>query len=429
MGRSRKETCYEQALEVLAGGVDSPVRAFHAVGEMPVFAEHAKGAYVYDEDGKAYMDFIGSWGPMILGHASDVQLDGIEEVLKKGTSFGLPSKLETMTARAVEEAFPSIEKIRFVNSGTEAVMSAIRLARGATGRDKIIKFAGGYHGHADALLVDAGSGSLTYGTPSSAGVTKGAAKDTLTARYNDLNSVRALFQAYPDQVAAVIVEPVAGNMGVIAPEDGFLEGLRELTRNEGALLIFDEVITGFRTAFGGMQEVTGIQPDLTTLGKIIGGGMPVGAFGGREEVMSLLAPQGPVYQAGTLSGNPVAMKMGLNLIGYLKEHQEIYPKLERLGERIKQGIEEKGKDNGIPVSVSHQNGMLTIFFRSEVPKNLEEVQQSDTRRYALFHQKMRKRGYLLAPSQFEGMFLSDAHTDEMISLFLLDAGEVFEELS
>lgn len=425
----QSESLFEKAKVAIPGGVDSPVRAFANVGIPPVFIEHGEGARLFDEDGNEYIDFIGSWGPLILGHASPVYFDGVEDVMKKGTSFGLPSKLETELAERVIAALPAVGKVRFVNSGTEAVMSALRLARGFTGRDKIIKFEGGYHGHADSMLVKSGSGTLTFGSPSSAGVPEGAAKDTLVARYNDADSVRALFEENPDEIACVIVEPIAANMGVVAPEPGFLEELREICDENGALLIFDEVITGFRTAYGGMEEITGVFPDLTTLGKIIGGGMPVGAFGGRTEIMALLAPEGPVYQAGTLSGNPVTMKMGANSLDYLKAHPEVYSHLEKLGKRLEAGLADAIKESGIPASVSQIHGLTTLFFTDEKPRDFEGVMKSDTNRYADYFRRMLERGFLLPPSQYEGIFLSAAHTEGDIDLLVDNARAVFLEMA
>lgn len=426
---TQSEKLFDEAKASIPGGVDSPVRAFANVGIPPVFIEHGEGARLFDEDGNAYIDFIGSWGPLILGHASPVYFEGVEDVMRKGTSFGLPSRLETELAERVIDALPAVEKVRFVNSGTEAVMSALRLARGYTGRDKIIKFEGGYHGHADSMLVKSGSGTLTFGSPSSAGVPEGAAKDTLVARYNDLGSVRKLFEENPGDIACVIVEPIAANMGVVPPKPGFLEGLREICDENGALLIFDEVITGFRTAYGGMEEITGVLPDLTTLGKIIGGGMPVGAFGGKAEIMKLLAPEGPVYQAGTLSGNPVAMKMGANSLDYLKSHPEVYEKLSQLGKRLEQGLNEAIEESGMPASVSQSHGLTTLFFAQEQPKDFEGVMKSDTALYADYFVRMLDRGFLLPPSQYEGIFLSAAHTPEDVDALVENAREVLLEMA
>ncbi len=425
MNHSQSNTNFKQAQSVIPGGVDSPVRAFASVGGSPVFADHAKGALLTDSDDNTYIDYICSWGPLILGHASPVYYDGVMEVIQGGTTFGLPTAPETKLAELIVEAVASIEKVRFVNSGTEAVMSAIRLARGYTNRDKIIKFEGCYHGHSDAMLVKSGSGALTYGKPSSAGVPVGAAADTLTATYNDLDSVRALFEENANEVAAVIVEPVGGNMGVVPPQPGFLEGLRALCTQYGALLIFDEVITGFRTAFGGMQELTGIQADLTTFGKIIGAGMPVGAFGGRDDIMAMLAPEGPVYQAGTLSGNPVAMHMGKNLLTYLQAHNEVYTHMEALAIQLQKGLTQAASEAGVPVSVNRFGGMSALFFTDENPTDFNSVMKSDTSAYAQFFNGMLERGILFPPSQYEGLFLSAAHTTEHIQQTIDAAREVF----
>ncbi|MGI6110293.1 MAG: glutamate-1-semialdehyde 2,1-aminomutase [Eubacteriaceae bacterium] len=428
MKHEQSEALFKNAQQVIPGGVDSPVRAFKSVGKSPVFAKAGKGAKLTDEDGNVYTDYICSWGPLVLGHASDVYFEGVDAVMRAGTTYGLPTSLETELAELVCQAVPSVEKVRFVNSGTEAVMSAIRLARGYTGRDKIIKFEGCYHGHADAMLVKSGSGTLTYGEPTSAGVPEGAARDTLTATYNDAASVQKLFDENPGEIAAVIVEPVAGNMGVVPPAPGFLKELREITEKNDALLIFDEVITGFRTAFSGMQGLTGVTPDITTLGKIIGGGMPVGAFGSSDRIMSVLAPDGPVYQAGTLSGNPVAMKMGINTISYLRDHPGVYDHLNELGARLEDGLKQAVEAAGIPASVTRFGGMTTLFFTPETPYDFNSVMKSDTGLYARYFSKMLDRGYLLPPSQYEGIFVSDAHTDADIDALVADAKEVFTEL-
>lgn len=428
MKRNNSEQAFEEARKVIPGGVDSPVRAFQSVQSTPVFVRRGSGAYVKDVDGNIYSDYICSWGPLMLGHASPVYFEGVETVLKNGTTFGLPTTFETKLAQRIKNAVNSIEKLRFVNSGTEAVMSAVRLARGYTGRDKIIKFEGGYHGHADAMLVKSGSGTLTYGKPSSAGVPQATAQDTLTGVYNDSTSVERLFKENAGEIAAVIAEPVAGNMGVIAPEPGFLEALRDLTRENGALLIFDEVITGFRVDYHGYQGLSGIAPDLTTFGKIIGAGMPVGAFGGRAEIMNCLAPEGDVYQAGTLSGNPVAMRMGLNQLAYLESHPEVYTHVRDLAQRFKDGLERAIKKTKIPACVSCTNGMLTLFFTENIPKNFDDVMTCDTALYSRYFNKMLERGFLMPPSQYEGIFLSAAHTAEQIDQTVAAAQAVFEEL-
>ena len=424
----KSQELFRQAERRIPGGVDSPVRAFKSVGLSPIFAKSGEGARVTDEDGNVYTDYICSWGPLILGHANPVYFDGVDEVIRRGTTFGLPTALETELAQRVCAAVPSVDQVRFVNSGTAAVMSAVRLARGFTGRDKIVKFEGGYHGHADAMLVKSGSGTLTFGEPTSAGVPEGAARDTLTAVYNDADSVRRLFEENPGQIAAVIVEPVAGNMGVVPPEPGFLASLRSITEDSGALLIFDEVITGFRVGYAGMQGLTGITPDITTLGKIIGGGMPVGAFGASAEIMKKLAPEGPVYQAGTLSGNPVAMKMGINTLDWLESHPEVYSHLDELGERLEEGLNAATERTGIPASVTRFGGMTTLFFTPERPTDFDSVMNSDTKLYARYFTKMLDRGFLLPPSQYEGIFVSDAHTDADVDSLVSAAEEVFNEL-
>ncbi len=420
---------YKEALKVIPGGVNSPVRAFQSVGMTPIFVDYGKGATVYDVDGNAYTDYIGSWGPLILGHGSPVYTEGLAERFKKGSTFGVPTAVEVDLAEAIIDAMPSIETVRMVNSGTEATMSAIRLARGFTGKDKFIKFEGCYHGHSDALLVKSGSGTLTYGVPTSAGVTEGAAKDTLVATYNDINSVAALFNTYPDQIACVIVEPVAGNMGVVPPAEGFLKALRKLTEKHGALLIFDEVITGFRLSYGGAQKYFDVQPDLTTLGKIIGGGMPVGAFGGKKEIMDYLAPSGPVYQAGTLSGNPVAMTMGLNTLNYLKDHPEVYTHMEELATCLEKGFTENAKEAQIPLAVNRIGGMVSMFFTDKTVDNYTSVMASDTDRYARYFKEMLALGQLLPPAQFEGIFLSAAHTKSIIEETLAAQKSAFKNIT
>ncbi len=414
MKHQQSETLFARAGKVIPGGVNSPVRAFGSVGMTPVFAERGEGAYLMDADTNIYIDYINSWGPLILGHASPVYTKGIETAMMRGNTYGLPTGIEVDMAETIVDAVDSIEKVRMVNSGTEATMSAIRLARGFTGREKIIKFEGCYHGHADGLLVKSGSGTLTFGVPTSAGVTEGTAKDTLVATYNDLDSVKALFESNPDEIACVIVEPVAGNMGVVPPAKGFMEGLREITENNGALLIFDEVITGFRVAYGGAQSLMGIKPDLTCLGKIIGGGMPVGAFGGRADIMDYLAPDGPVYQAGTLSGNPVAMKMGLNTLNYLKDHPEVYTNIENLAKRLEKGLKANIKKTGVKATVNRYAGMTTLFFTEGPVTDFGSVMTSDTDLYSRYFAKMLDDGNLMPPSQFEGIFISAAHTADDI---------------
>ncbi|MDI6691696.1 MAG: glutamate-1-semialdehyde 2,1-aminomutase [Anaerosomatales bacterium] len=427
MRTDRSHELLERARRVIPGGVNSPVRAFKSVGGEPVFYERAKGCRVWDADGNEFIDFVASWGPMILGHAPDAVLDAVREQLERGTSYGAPCEAEVLMAEAVVEAVPSIEMVRMVSSGTEATMSAIRLARGYTGREKFVKFDGCYHGHSDALLVAAGSGLLTLGIPSTPGVTQGAAADTIVLPYNDIEAVREAFAAQGEQIAAVIVEPVAGNMGVVPPEPGFLEGLRAVCDEYGALLIFDEVITGFRVALGGAQERYGVMPDLTTLGKIIGGGFPVGAFGGKREIMERLAPVGPVYQAGTLSGNPVAMVAGLALIEALKQ-PGVYDELERLGARLEAGLRAAVEDAGVEACLTRVGSMACMFFTGERVRDWATAATSDTERYARYFRGMLERGIMLAPSQFEATFVGLAHTDADVDAMTSAAAEVLKAL-
>ena len=405
------EQLFERAKKVLPGGVNSPVRAYRAVGMAPRFITRADGAYIYDEDGKKYIDYVCSWGPMILGHNHPVIREAVERAVQDGLSFGAPTRREVDIAELMVELVPGIEMVRMVNSGTEAVMSALRLARGATGRDKLIKFEGCYHGHSDCMLVNAGSSALAGGHPSSAGVPVGAARDTLTAQFNDLDSVRELLEGNPGQVAAVIVEPVAANMGVVNPAPGFLPGLRQLCDQHGALLIFDEVITGFRLALGGAQEYFGVKADLVTFGKIIGGGMPVGAYCGSRELLEQVAPCGPVYQAGTLSGNPVAMAAGLAQLTYLKEHPEIYTDLAAKGEKLAAGLRAAAAEAGVPVAINQIGSLLAPFFTPTEVTTFTDAKGSDVGRYAKYFQAMLERGVALAPAQFEAMFVSEAHGD------------------
>ena len=408
------EELMARAVKVIPGGVNSPVRAFGSVRLVPRFIERADGPYLWDVEGNRYLDYVGSWGPMILGHNNPVVREAVLAACERGLSFGAATELEVRIAEYICETVPHVDMIRMVNSGTEAVMSALRLARGFTGRNKIVKFAGNYHGHSDCMLVAAGSGVMTAGVPDSAGVPEGCAQDTLTATYNDLGSVRALFEGSTGQIAAVIVEPVAANMGVVLPAEGFLEGLRALCDEFGALLIFDEVICGFRLAYGGAAERFGIAPDLVTYGKIIGGGMPVGAFGGRADVMSYMAPVGPVYQAGTLSGNPIAMTAGLAQLVELHDHPERYERLEEAGERLFGGIERLLSDVGAQCVLNHVGSIGSVFFTPDTVTDYASAKTSDTVRFAEYFRFMLERGFYIAPSQFEAMFLSTAHTDEMI---------------
>jgi glutamate-1-semialdehyde 2,1-aminomutase len=408
---SESKRLLDAASRVMPGGVNSPVRAFRAVGGAPRFIARAEGARLWDVDGRSYLDFVGSWGPLILGHAAPAVVEAVTEAVRRGTSYGAPTALEVEMAEAVSAAYPSMEMVRLVSSGTEAAMSAIRVARGATGRDLIVKFDGCYHGHADSLLVKAGSGGATFGVPDSKGVPAVLAELTLTVDFNDLDAVRALFRARGDHIAAVIVEPVAGNMGVVPPAPGFLEGLREVTREHGALLVFDEVITGFRVAYGGAQERYGVQADLTCLGKIIGGGLPVGAYGGQRTVMSEVSPLGGVYQAGTLSGNPLAVTAGLSAIRALADRRA-YARLETLGARLEQTLREGAQKAGVPLTVNRVGSMLTAFFCAGPVTDYASARQADTARYARFFQGMLERGVYLAPSQFEAAFVSLAHSED-----------------
>ncbi len=404
---------FQQAQSLFPGGVNSPVRAFRAVGGQPLFIQRGQGPYLFDVDGNRYIDYVLSWGPLITGHAHPDVVKAIQEAALQGTSYGAPSPLEIELAKSIMEFMPNIEMIRFVNSGTEATMSALRLARAYTKREKIIKFDGCYHGHADMLLVQAGSGVATLGLPDSPGVPKMAAADTLVATYNDLASVEALFQKYPEQIAGIIVEPVAGNMGVVPPQPGFLEGLRKLTTQYGAVLIFDEVMTGFRVHKGGAQTLYNIQPDLTTLGKVIGGGLPVGAYGGRKEIMQLVAPLGPMYQAGTLSGNPLAMSAGIAALTLIRG-EEVWRKLEQAAGRLEAGIEQAAKRAGVPIQQTRVGTMFTIFFSETKPLDWNSVKGADKARFARFFQKMLENGVYLAPSQFEAGFVSIMHDEEVI---------------
>ena len=419
---TRSERLFEAAQKVMPGGVNSPVRACRSVGTYPRFLDRGLGSHVWDVDGKEYIDLIGSWGPLILGHCCEVVEQAVSEAIRKGLSFGAPTAAEVDMAQLVCE-MTGIEMVRMVNSGTEAVMSALRLARGATGRSKIVKFAGCYHGHTDAMLVKAGSGALTGGAPDSAGVPAEIAGDTLTANYNDLNSVEVLLKANPGQVAAVIVEPVAANMGVVPPRPGFLQGLRKLCDESGALLIFDEVITGFRLAPGGAQEYYDVRADLVTYGKIIGGGMPVGAYGGSRKLMEQVAPLGPVYQAGTLSGNPVAMAAGLAQLRILKSTPEIYENLERRGAMLEKGLKEAL--SGIPVQVNRVGSLLTVFFTDKPVTGYDAARSSDLERFRRWYLGLLVQGIYAAPSQFEAMFLCNAHTDEEIEKIVACAGKIF----
>jgi len=421
------EKLYSAAQEVLPGGVDSPVRAFRAVGGTPVFIERGQGPYLFDVDGNRYIDYVLWYGPLILGHAPEQVAAALKQQVDRGASYGAPTALETELATLVIEAVPSVEMVRFVNSGTEATMTALRLARAYTGRDKIVKFAGCYHGHADFLLVQAGSGVATLGLPDSPGVPRGMTADTLTAPYNDLGAVQTLFEQYPEDIAGVIVEPVAGNMNVVLPAPDFLEGLRDITRAHGALLIFDEVMTGFRVAYGGAQERYGVMPDLTTLGKVIGGGLPVGAYGGRRDIMQMVAPAGPMYQAGTLSGNPLAMVAGIETLKAIRE-PGTYERFEALGRRLAEGMADAAARAGIPIYQTRVGSMFGLFFTDGEVIDYTSASQADTQRYAEYFRGMLGRGVYLAPSQFEAGFLSLAHSEADIDATVAAAAEVFREL-
>jgi glutamate-1-semialdehyde 2,1-aminomutase len=413
--RNRSRDLYEKAQKLLPGGVNSPVRAYRAVGGEPLFIQSGKGAMLQDVDGNRYIDFVASWGPLILGHAHPRVTEAISLTAAAGTSFGAPCELEIELARLVNTAFPSMEMVRMVNSGTEAAMSVIRLARGFTGRDKILKFTGCYHGHVDSLLVKAGSGALTLGVPDSAGVPHDLAKHTLVVPFNDQGAVHDIIEKYHRDIAALIVEPVPANMGVVPPRPGFLQFLRDITAAHGIVLIFDEVITGFRVAFGGVQETEGIRADLTMLGKIIGGGLPVGAYGGRRDIMEKVSPLGPVYQAGTLSGNPLAMAAGLETLRIIQEDSHFYQRLEQKGQQLAAALEEAARAAGIPVTTNRVGSMLTAFFCEGPVASFADAMRADTARYGRFFRGMLAEGVALAPSQFEAAFIGGAHQDEHLT--------------
>ena len=418
---------FEAAQRMIPGGVNSPVRAFRAVGGNPFFVERAEGSRIWDVDGRSYIDLLGSWGPLILGHAPENVVEALIEAVRRGTSYGAPTPREVEMAEILTRAVPSMEMVRLVSSGTEAAMSAIRLARGFTGREAIVKFDGCYHGHADSLLVKAGSGGATFSLPDSQGVPAALASLTITLPFNDLQAVSAAFEARGREIAAMIVEPVAGNMGGVLPAPGFLEGLRRLTAEHGALLIFDEVITGFRVAYGGAQALYGVTPDLTCLGKIIGGGLPVGAYGGRRDVLERVAPLGGVYQAGTLSGNPLAVAAGLATLRRLAD-PAVYARLGALGSRLQEGLEEAARAAGIPVTVNRVGSMLTAFFTEGPVTNYSSAKRSDTARYGRFFHAMLERGVFLAPSQFEAAFVSLAHGDADLDAVVAAAREAFQSI-
>lgn len=420
----RSEALFAEAVELLPGGVNSPVRAFRAVGGQPLFIERGEGAYLIDVDGNRYIDYVLSWGPLILGHADPRIVMALQEAVMRGTSYGAPNPYEVELAKLVMRFMPNIEMIRFVNSGTEATMSALRLARAFTGRTKFVKFEGNYHGHADMLLVQAGSGVATLGLPDSPGVPASTVADTLTAPYNDLAAVERLFAEFPGQIAGIIVEPVAGNMGLVPPVTGFLEGLRSVTANDGALLIFDEVMTGFRVHPGGAQTLYGVKPDLTTLGKVIGGGLPVGAYGGRREIMELVAPVGPMYQAGTLSGNPLAMVAGIETLKLLQEARA-WEQLELAGQKLMEGLTLAAEDAGVTITAQRIGTMFGMFFTAGPVTNWSTAKQADTQKYAAFFRAMLENGVYLAPSQFEAGFLSTAHGAGEIEATIIAAAHSF----
>lgn len=410
----RSSALFQDAQNYIPGGVNSPVRAFKSVGGVPVFMKKAQGAYLYDEDGRSYVDYINSWGPMILGHTHPKVLEAVTLQLEKGFSFGAPTELETKIAKLIVENVSNVDKIRMVNSGTEACMSAIRLARGFTGKDKIIKFEGCYHGHSDSFLIKAGSGAATFGNPNSPGVTQGTAKDTLLARYNDFESVKNLFESNPGEIAAVIIEPVAGNMGCVVPKENFLEELRKICTENNSLLIFDEVMTGFRLSFGGAQERMKIDADLVTYGKIIGGGFPVGAFAGRSEIMDYLAPTGPVYQAGTLSGNPIAMRAGLTTLSIIKDHPDLYRKIDETTKILHEEISSILFEKGVAHTVNRSGSMISFFFGENQVNNFDDAQKADHTLFNRFFHHMLNEGIYLAPSGYETWFISDSIENEEI---------------
>ncbi|UKS64219.1 glutamate-1-semialdehyde 2,1-aminomutase [Rossellomorea marisflavi] len=422
----KSKQAFQEALKLMPGGVNSPVRAFKSVDMDPIFMERGKGSKIYDIDGNDYIDYVLSWGPLILGHANDRVVEAIKKVAENGTSFGAPTEIENELANLVIERVPSIEVVRMVSSGTEATMSALRLARGYTGRNKILKFEGCYHGHGDSLLIKAGSGVATLGLPDSPGVPEGIAKNTITVPYNDLDSIRYAFKQFGDDIAGVIVEPVAGNMGVVPPKPGFLEGLREVTEQYGSLLIFDEVMTGFRVGYNCAQGYFGVTPDLTCLGKVIGGGLPVGAYGGKAEIMEQIAPSGPIYQAGTLSGNPLAMTAGLETLKQLTP--ESYEEFGRIADRLQDGLSRLAEKYDIPHTINRAGSMIGLFFTDEEVSNYEGAKSSDLEMFSNYYREMAHNGVFLPPSQFEGLFLSTAHSDEDIDKTLEAAEAAFKKI-
>ncbi|NBG87098.1 glutamate-1-semialdehyde 2,1-aminomutase [Isachenkonia alkalipeptolytica] len=426
---NKSSAYFERSKGVMPGGVNSPARAFSSVDMDPPFIERGEGAYIYDEEGNKYLDFVGSWGPLILGHGDEDVVKGLEEVIKKGTSFGAPTKIEMEMAELMVDSLPNVEMVRMVNSGTEATMSALRLAKAFTGRSKIVKFEGNYHGHSDSLLIKAGSGALTHGVPDSLGVPEEIGRNTLTANYNDLDNLKAIFEANKEEIAAVIIEPVAGNMGVISMTEEFARGLRALTKEHGIILIYDEVMSGFRVSFQGAQSLyPGIAPDLICYGKIIGGGLPVGAFGGRKDIMSMLGPIGPVYQAGTLSGNPLAMRAGFETLNKLGKNPEFYKKLEAMAEKLEQGILQAGERHRIPVTVNRVGAMISLFFTDQSVRDFNGANAADQQRFKTYFKAMLEEGIYLPPSQFEALFLNVQMTEEDLNQAISAIDRVFSEL-
>jgi glutamate-1-semialdehyde 2,1-aminomutase len=422
----KSKQAFKEAVNLMPGGVNSPVRAFKSVNMDPIFMERGKGSKIYDIDGNEYIDYVLSWGPLILGHSNDHVVEAIKKVAENGTSFGSPTLIENKLAELVRERVPSIDIVRMVSSGTEATMSALRLARGYTGRNKIVKFEGCYHGHGDSLLIKAGSGVATLGLPDSPGVPEGIAKNTITVAYNDIEGIRYAFEQYGEDIAGVIVEPVAGNMGVVPPQPGFLEGLREITEENGSLLIFDEVMTGFRVGYNCAQGYFGVTPDLTCLGKVIGGGLPVGAFGGKAEIMEKIAPSGPIYQAGTLSGNPLAMTAGYETLRQLTP--ESYEEFIRKADLLEAGLRKAAEKYDIPHTINRAGSMIGIFFTNEEVKSFESAKTSDLELFANYYREMANEGVFLPPSQFEGIFLSTAHTDDDIERTIMAAEKAFQKI-
>ncbi len=425
---NRSKKLFEQAQKVIPGGVNSPVRAFKSVGGTPIFIKKALGAYLIDEDGNKYIDYISSWGPMIIGHAHPEIINAINEQSKKGTSYGIPTELETKMANLLVSLAPNVDKVRFVNSGTEACMSAVRLARGFTNRDKIIKFSGCYHGHADSFLIQAGSGASTFGVPNSPGITKSTASDTLLANYNDINQVKELFKKYPEQIAAIIIEPIAGNMGCVLPEKNFINQLRELCTQNSSLLIFDEVMTGFRLALGGAQEILGVKADIVTYGKVIGGGLPVGAFGGSNEVMNFLAPDGPVYQAGTLSGNPIAMSAGYAMLKHLKSNPTVYTSLNEKTAYLRAGLEKVLSKSNLPYHINSIGSMISLHFTNDPVVNFETAKAGDNSHFKNYFHGMLSSGVYLPPSAFESYFLNDAISYQDLDHTIYSFGKIITKI-